>query len=72
MEENRTAPCSTMSNEVLGCVMPYIKDPKHRDAVSLVCRRWYELNALTRKHVTIALVTRRPPSSFGRDSGLNR
>ncbi|KAF4346491.1 hypothetical protein CsatB_009389 [Cannabis sativa] len=44
-----------MSDEVLGCVMPYIDDPKDRDAVSLVCRSWYELDALTRKHVTIAL-----------------
>ncbi|GLT93000.1 hypothetical protein SLE2022_108080 [Rubroshorea leprosula] len=55
MEENRTAPFGAMSDEVLGCVMPYIEDPKDRDAVSLVCRRWYELDALTRKHVTIAL-----------------
>ncbi|RVW60785.1 Coronatine-insensitive protein 1 [Vitis vinifera] len=44
-----------MSDEVLNCVMPYIHDPKDRDAVSLVCRRWYELDALTRKHITIAL-----------------
>ncbi|KAH7537517.1 coronatine-insensitive protein 1 [Ziziphus jujuba] len=44
-----------MSDVVLGCVIPYIEDPKDRDAVSLVCRRWYELDALTRKHVTIAL-----------------
>lgn len=44
-----------MSDVVLCCVMPYIDDPKDRDAVSLVCRRWYELDALTRKHVTIAL-----------------
>ena len=46
---------SGMSDVVLGCVMPYIHDPKDRDAVSLVCKRWYELDALTRKHVTIAL-----------------
>lgn len=46
---------SGMSDVILGCVMPYIHDPKDRDAVSLVCRRWYELDALTRKHVTIAL-----------------
>ena len=35
--------------------MPYFHDPKNRDAVSQVCRRWYELDSLTRKHVTIAL-----------------
>uniref|UniRef100_A0A2P2KR97 Coronatine-insensitive protein 1 n=2 Tax=Rhizophora mucronata TaxID=61149 RepID=A0A2P2KR97_RHIMU len=50
---NKTS--STMSDVVLGCVMPYIHDPRDRDAVSLVCRRWYELDALTRKHITIAL-----------------
>ncbi|KAI9156459.1 hypothetical protein LWI28_021424 [Acer negundo] len=44
-----------MADTVLGCVMPYIDDSKDRDAVSLVCRRWYELDALTRKHITIAL-----------------
>lgn len=40
---------------VLDCVIPYIDDPKDRDAVSQVCRRWYELDSSTRKHVTIAL-----------------
>lgn len=44
-----------LSDVVLDCVMPYIHDPKDRDAVSQVCRRWYELDSLTRKHVTIAL-----------------
>ncbi|XP_071722957.1 coronatine-insensitive protein 1-like, partial [Rutidosis leptorrhynchoides] len=39
----------------IGCVMPYIRDPKDRDAASLVCKTWYELDSLTRKHVTIAL-----------------
>ena len=37
-----------MSDVVLGCVMPYIHDPKDRDAVSLVCKRWYELDAQAR------------------------
>lgn len=45
----------SMPDTVLVCVMPYIHDPKDRDAVSLVCRRWYELDAQTRKHITIAL-----------------
>ncbi|PON36296.1 Leucine-rich repeat domain containing protein [Parasponia andersonii] len=56
MDDQRERRMSTgMSDVVLGCVMPYILDPRDRDAVSLVCRRWYELDALTRKHVTIAL-----------------
>ncbi|KAK6135909.1 hypothetical protein DH2020_030396 [Rehmannia glutinosa] len=37
------------------CVIPYVQDPRDRDAVSLVCKRWYEIDAITRKHVTIAL-----------------
>ncbi|XP_065870607.1 coronatine-insensitive protein 1 [Euphorbia lathyris] len=55
-----------MSDEVLGCVMPYIHDPKDRDAVSLVCRRWYELDALTRKHITIALCYTTSPERLRR------
>jgi coronatine-insensitive protein 1 len=50
---NRTS--TGISDVVLGYVMQYIHDPKDRDAVSLVCRKWYELEARTRKHVTIAL-----------------
>ncbi|KAE8669551.1 Coronatine-insensitive protein 1 [Hibiscus syriacus] len=55
-----------MSDIVLGCVMPYIDDPKDRDAVSLVCRRWYELDALTRKHLTIALCYTTSPDRLRR------
>lgn len=58
-----------MSDVVLGCVMPYIDDPKDRDAVSLVCRRWYELDALTRKHVTIALCYTTTPERLRRRFG---
>ncbi|POO00916.1 hypothetical protein TorRG33x02_035470 [Trema orientale] len=35
--------------------MPYIHDPKVRDAIFLVSRGWYKLDALTPKHVTIVL-----------------
>ncbi|CAN6565462.1 unnamed protein product [Malus baccata var. baccata] len=52
--EDRRVRCR-ISDVVMDCVMPYLHDPKDRDAVSLVCKRWYELDALTRKHVTIAL-----------------
>ncbi|KGN50635.1 coronatine-insensitive protein 1 [Cucumis sativus] len=44
-----------MPDVILGCVMPYIQDPRDRNAISQVCHRWYELDALTRNHVTIAL-----------------
>ncbi|KAG5237489.1 hypothetical protein OIU78_005453 [Salix suchowensis] len=55
-----------MSDVVLECVMPYIHDPRDRDAVSLVCRRWYELDAITRKHVTIALCYSTSPDRLQR------
>ncbi|KAE8712069.1 Coronatine-insensitive protein 1 [Hibiscus syriacus] len=60
MEENdnklhRTASFnSAMSDVVLECVLPYVHDPRDRAAISLVCRRWYELDASSRKHITIA------------------
>ncbi|XP_077221876.1 coronatine-insensitive protein 1-like [Tasmannia lanceolata] len=44
-----------MSDLALECVIRYIDDPRDRDAISLVCRKWYNIDSLTRKHVTIAL-----------------
>ncbi|KAK9063382.1 hypothetical protein SSX86_017252 [Deinandra increscens subsp. villosa] len=44
-----------MSDVVFECVIPYIHDSRDRQSVSLVCRRWHELDSQTRKHVTIAL-----------------
>ncbi|XP_057725662.1 coronatine-insensitive protein 1-like [Arachis stenosperma] len=55
-----------LSDVVLDIVMPYIHDPKDRDAVSQVCRRWYELDSLTRKHVTIALCYTTSPDRLRR------
>ncbi|GMI87214.1 CORONATINE INSENSITIVE 1 [Hibiscus trionum] len=60
MEENdnklqRTASFNSgMSDVVLGCVLSYVHDPRDRAAISLVCRRWYELDSSSRKHITIA------------------
>ncbi|XP_077238757.1 coronatine-insensitive protein 1-like [Tasmannia lanceolata] len=44
-----------MPDVALKCVMEYIDDPRDRGAVSLVCQKWYNIDSLTRKHVTIAL-----------------
>ncbi|XP_076911931.1 coronatine-insensitive protein 1-like [Bidens hawaiensis] len=41
--------------DVFESVLAYIDDSRDRQCISLVCRRLYELEALTRKHVTIAL-----------------
>uniref|UniRef100_A0A7N0ZW98 Coronatine-insensitive protein 1 n=1 Tax=Kalanchoe fedtschenkoi TaxID=63787 RepID=A0A7N0ZW98_KALFE len=45
---------ATMMDEVFDYVISYIDDPRDRCSVSLVCRRWYQLDALTRKQVTVA------------------
>lgn len=43
-----------ISDEALECVMAHLDEPLDRRAVSLVCKKWYEVDALTRKHVTVA------------------
>ncbi|XP_010690074.1 coronatine-insensitive protein 1 [Beta vulgaris subsp. vulgaris] len=45
----------SMSDEILECILPYIQDPRDRASISSVCRQWFELDRLTRRHVTIAL-----------------
>ena len=50
----------------MDCVIRYIDDPKDRNAVSLVCRRWYDLDSMTRKHVTIALCYTATPERLRR------
>uniref|UniRef100_J3LMA7 Coronatine-insensitive protein 1 n=1 Tax=Oryza brachyantha TaxID=4533 RepID=J3LMA7_ORYBR len=39
----------------LGLVMGFVDDPWDRDAISLVCRHWCRVDALSRKHVTVAM-----------------
>ncbi|XP_047325251.1 coronatine-insensitive protein 1 isoform X2 [Impatiens glandulifera] len=54
-----------MPETVLQCVISnYIHDPRDRDALSLVCRRWYEIDSTTRKHVTIALCYSSTPNQL--------
>lgn len=55
-----------ISDAVLRCIMPYVQDPRDRDAVSLVCRHWYEVDSETRKHVTIALCYSTSPQHLRR------
>ncbi|TYG78798.1 hypothetical protein E1A91_D02G089000v1 [Gossypium mustelinum] len=61
-----TASQTGLTDVVLGWVILYIDDPEDRSAVSLVCRRWYELDALTRKHVTVALCYTTSPERLRR------
>lgn len=53
-------------DKVWECVIPYVQDPRDRDAVSLVCKRWYEIDAIKRKHVTIALCYTATPQRLSR------
>ncbi|RDX76639.1 Coronatine-insensitive protein 1 [Mucuna pruriens] len=66
MTEDRNVRTTCAGDQVIDCVIPYIHDPKDRDAVSQVCRRWYELDSLTRKHVTIALCYTTTPARLRR------
>ncbi|PWA93657.1 hypothetical protein CTI12_AA069150 [Artemisia annua] len=34
---------------IFSCVIPYINDGADRNSVSLVCRKWYELDCMTRR-----------------------
>ncbi|PWA99565.1 hypothetical protein CTI12_AA006260 [Artemisia annua] len=38
---------------VFKSVIPYIHDGDDRNSISFVCRKWYELHCMTRKHVTV-------------------
>nr|GEW54209.1 hypothetical protein [Tanacetum cinerariifolium] len=38
---------------VFSCVMPYVHDGDDRNSLSLVSRKFYELDSLTRNHVTV-------------------
>ena len=39
---------------VLEFIMGHIDDPRDRDAVSRVCKKWHRVDSMTRKHMTIA------------------
>ncbi|PSR93177.1 Coronatine-insensitive protein [Actinidia chinensis var. chinensis] len=55
-----------MPDTVFELVIDFLHDERDRDAVSLVCRRWYEIDKTTRKHVTIALCYTTTPQSLWR------
>ncbi|MFS8008251.1 putative leucine-rich repeat domain superfamily, transport inhibitor response 1 [Helianthus anomalus] len=56
LKSTRLQPDSTeFTDTVFNCVVPYIHDHRDRSSVSLVCRKWCELDGVTRKHVTVAI-----------------
>lgn len=46
--------------------MNYIDDPWDRDAISLVCKKWYQIDKITRKHINIALCYSASPDRLRR------
>nr|GEZ17412.1 hypothetical protein [Tanacetum cinerariifolium] len=58
MEEHRYESINTVFN----CVISYIHNGADRNAVSLVCHKWYELDCMTRKHVTVHVIYLPTPS----------
>ncbi|EHA8589526.1 coronatine-insensitive protein [Cocos nucifera] len=55
-----------ISDLALECVMGYVDDPRDREAVSLVCKKWYRIDAITRKHITIAICYSASPDRLRR------
>ncbi|XP_010554643.1 PREDICTED: coronatine-insensitive protein 1 [Tarenaya hassleriana] len=69
MEDSDNKRCRLSSvtiDDVIEQVMPYITDPKDRDSASLVCRRWFKVDADTREHVTMALCYTAKPDRLSR------
>ncbi|XP_016501313.1 coronatine-insensitive protein 1 isoform X1 [Nicotiana tabacum] len=56
----------TNDNTVWECVIPYITESRDRDAVSTVCKRWWQIDAITRKHITMALCYTAKPEQLSR------
>ncbi|KAG6526679.1 hypothetical protein ZIOFF_016680 [Zingiber officinale] len=55
-----------ISDLALEFVLGYVDDPRDREAVSLVCKKWYQIDALSRKHVTIAICYSTSPGRLRR------
>ncbi|GAA0166459.1 ubiquitin-protein ligase [Lithospermum erythrorhizon] len=55
--ENRSSTRSLHGcyDTVWECVIPYISDPLDLQSISLVCKRFYSIDCITRRHVTMAL-----------------
>ncbi|XP_071735158.1 coronatine-insensitive protein 1-like [Rutidosis leptorrhynchoides] len=53
-------------DRVFDYVIPYIHTTDDRNSVSLVCRKWFHFDCLTRKHVTIHLCYATSPHRLSR------
>lgn len=66
MEDGEAKRMAAACDAVWDRVIPYIQDPRDRASVSLVCKRWYDIDAITRKHVTMALCYTATPRQLSR------
>ncbi|PHT48572.1 Coronatine-insensitive protein 1 [Capsicum baccatum] len=67
MDDRSSTRLSTSTNDtVWECVIPYIQESRDRDAVSLVCKRWWQIDSITRKHITMALCYTAKPEQLSR------
>lgn len=48
------------------CLIPYITSSRERGSLSLVCRRWHEIDRITRRHVTISFCYSTTPQGLSR------
>ncbi|XP_058181820.1 coronatine-insensitive protein 1-like isoform X2 [Rhododendron vialii] len=61
-----TTAVTAMPDLVFQRVVDYIRDPRDLAAASLVCRRWFSIEASSRKHVTVALCYATTPQALDR------
>ncbi|MFS7934414.1 hypothetical protein Hanom_Chr05g00391301 [Helianthus anomalus] len=54
------------SDVIFELTVLYITNSHDRQSISLVCKRWYELDSLTHKHITIALCYSTTPEQLRR------
>ncbi|KAM3282011.1 coronatine-insensitive protein 1 [Capsicum chacoense] len=67
MDDRSSTRLSTSTNDtVWECVIPYVQESRDRDAVSLVCKRWWQIDSITRKHITMALCYTAKPEQLSR------
>ncbi|KAL3521178.1 hypothetical protein ACH5RR_019327 [Cinchona calisaya] len=57
---------NTAYDTVYELVIPFLTDSRDRDTASLVCKRGYEIDSITRKHVTMAFCYTATPEKLSR------
>ncbi|WOL04698.1 coronatine-insensitive protein [Canna indica] len=55
MEKQNRVGSVGIPDDALELVLGYIEDPRDREAISVVCKRWSRIDDLSRRHITIAI-----------------